>query len=241
MVASQQIIGVICQPFVLVDIRSGIYNLLPTDLPDVESQSGRQGEQIVTKLIGCAHTVIVTECGCATQFHVDRQTLCQTILSYQSIVDDKRTLAVILVMDNTATNIRNESPSLCGGMTCDKAAVHIPKKICMNHLVITDILAGILELKTLETKPTTNIWREPFSCLYCQGRFHPVEQVPRTMWLPYKGRYATRHTNEPVGRPYGRYSYLFEVCRLYLSEHILIYARRYQIIRAIIYCLCIGV
>ncbi len=112
--------------------------------------------------------------------------------------------------------------------------VIIPKKIRMNHLVITDILAGILELKTLETKPTTNLWREPFSCLYCQGRFHPVEQVPCTMRLSYKGRYATRHTNEPVGRPCGRYNHLLEICRLNLSEHILIYARRDQIIRAII-------
>ena len=79
--------------------------------------------------------------------------------------------------------------------------VIIPKKICMNHLVITDILAGILELKTLEAQSTTNLWRKPFSCLYCQGKFHSVGQVPRTMWLSYKGRYATRHTNEPVGRP----------------------------------------
>ena len=163
------------------------------------------------------------------------------ILSNHTIVDDKRTLAVILVMDNTATSIRNESPSLCSGMVFGKTVGHIPKKIRMNHLVITDILAGILELKTLETKPSTNLWREPFSCLYCHGRFHPVEQVPCTMRLSYKGRYATRHTNEPVGRPYGGYSHLLEICRFNLSKHILVYARRYQIIRAIIYCLCIGV
>ena len=161
------------------------------------------------------------------------------ILSNHTIVDDKRTLAVILVMDNTATSIRKESPSLCGGMVFGKTVGHIPKKIRMNHLVITDILAGILELKTLETKPSTNLWREPLSCLYCQGRFRPVEQVSFTMRFSYKSGSATRYTNEPVGRPCRRNCHFFEVCRLNLSEHILIYARRHQIIRAIIHSLCI--
>ena len=108
-----------------------------------------------------------------------------------TIVDDKRTLAVILVMDNTATCIRNESPSLCGGMVFDKTVGHIPKKIRMKHLVITDILAGILELKTLEAQPPSYFRCEPLSCLYCQGRFHPVEQVPFTMRFSYKSGSAT--------------------------------------------------
>lgn len=67
-----------------------------------------------------------------------------------------------------------------------QTAAHIPKKISMHHLIVTDTHAGILELKALKTQPPSYFWCEPLSCLYCQGRFHSVEQVPCTKWLSNK-------------------------------------------------------